>query len=49
MHTPQLLWASGIRPAPLGRYLTEHPLTFAVVAVREDLVPGYSGGGHDGP
>jgi pyranose oxidase len=41
-HTPQLLWASGIRPVPLGRYLTEHPLTFAVVAVREDLVPGYS-------
>jgi pyranose oxidase len=37
MHTPQLMWASGIRPAPLGRYLTEHPLTFAVVAVREDL------------
>jgi len=42
VHTPQLLWASGIRPAPLGRYLTEHPLTFAVVAVRDDLVPGYS-------
>jgi len=41
-HTPQLLWASGIRPEPLGRYLTEHPLTFAVVAVREDLAPGYS-------
>lgn len=42
LHTPQLLWASGIRPAPLGRYLTEHPLTFGVVAVREDLVPGYA-------
>jgi pyranose oxidase len=42
VHTPQLLWASGIRPAPLGRYLTEHPLTFAVVAVRPDLAPGYS-------
>jgi pyranose oxidase len=42
VHTPQLLWASGIRPAPLGRYLTEHPLTFAVVAVRDDLVPGYA-------
>jgi pyranose oxidase len=42
IHTPQLLWASGIRPAPLGRHLTEHPLTFAVVAVRDDLVPGYS-------
>jgi choline dehydrogenase-like flavoprotein len=45
MHTPQLLWASGIRPAALGRYLTEHPLTFAVVAVRADLVPGYTAGG----
>jgi len=45
VHTPQLLWASGIRSAPLGRYLTEHPLTFAVVAVREDLVPGYSAAG----
>ncbi|MFY9927990.1 MAG: GMC oxidoreductase [Streptosporangiaceae bacterium] len=42
IHTPQLLWASGIRPGPLGRYLTEHPLTMAVVAVRDDLVPGYS-------
>ena len=42
IHTPQLLWASGIRPAPLGRYLTEHPLTMAVIAVRDDLVPGYS-------
>ncbi len=49
VHTPQLLWASGIRPAPLGRYLTEHPLTFAVVAVRADLVPGYRAGGHAGP
>ena len=49
VHTPQLLWASGIRPAPLGRYLTEHPLTFAVVAVRADLVPGYSGGGRTAP
>jgi pyranose oxidase len=42
IHTPQLLWASGIRPEPLGRYLTEHPLTMAVIAVRDDLVPGYS-------
>ena len=42
VHTPQLLWASGIRPAPLGRYLTEHPLTFAVVAVRDDLAPANS-------
>jgi choline dehydrogenase-like flavoprotein len=49
MHTPQLLWASGIRPASLGRYLTEHPLTLAVVAVRDDLVPGYSVGSRSAP
>jgi C-glycoside oxidase len=39
LRTPQLLFASGIRPAALGRYLTEHPLTFAVVVVDPDLVP----------
>jgi hypothetical protein len=39
LRTPQLLWASGIRPAALGRYLTEHPLIFGVVAVREGVVP----------
>jgi choline dehydrogenase-like flavoprotein len=37
--TPQLLWASGIRPGALGRYLTEHPLVFGVVAVREGVLP----------
>jgi choline dehydrogenase-like flavoprotein len=46
IRTPQLLWASGIRPEALGRYLTEHPLVFGVVAVREGLMsapqtPGY--------
>jgi choline dehydrogenase-like flavoprotein len=49
MHTPQLLWASGIRPAALGRYLTEHPLTLAVVAVGADLVPGYTASGQTAP
>jgi choline dehydrogenase-like flavoprotein len=39
IRTPQLLWASGIRPAALGRYLTEHPLLFGVVAVREGVLP----------
>lgn len=24
LHTPQLLWASGIRPRPLGHYLNDH-------------------------
>jgi choline dehydrogenase-like flavoprotein len=39
LRTPQLLFASGIRPPALGRYLTEHPLTFAVVVVDPELVP----------
>jgi choline dehydrogenase-like flavoprotein len=39
LRTPQLLWASGIRPGGLGRYLTEHPLIFGVVALRDGVVP----------
>jgi len=39
IHTPQLLWASGIRPRALGHYLTEHPIVYAVVAARDDLAP----------
>jgi C-glycoside oxidase len=39
LRTPQLLHASGIRPPALGRYLTEHPFTFAVVVADPDLVP----------
>ncbi|WP_432543757.1 GMC oxidoreductase [Kineococcus sp. SYSU DK002] len=31
--TPQLLWASGIRPPALGRYLTEHPVVISTVAL----------------
>lgn len=31
--TPQLLWASGIRPAALGRYLTEHHVVISTVAL----------------
>jgi pyranose oxidase len=36
--TPQLLWNSGIRPPALGKYLTEHPMTFTQVVLRRDLV-----------
>jgi len=39
LRTPQLLWASGIRPPALGRHLTEHPLTFAVVRLDPEIVP----------
>jgi pyranose oxidase len=37
--TPQLLWASGIRPKALGRYLTEHPMSLAAVELDPDVVP----------
>jgi pyranose oxidase len=42
-HTPQLLWASGVRPPALGRYLTEHPLTFAIVVLDESIARASGG------
>ncbi len=37
--TPQLLWNSAIHELPaLGRYLTEHPMTFTQVVLRADVV-----------
>ncbi|HTQ90329.1 MAG TPA: GMC oxidoreductase [Streptosporangiaceae bacterium] len=34
LRTPQLLWASGIRPPALGRYLNDQPQVVAAVSVR---------------
>jgi pyranose oxidase len=31
--SPQLLWASGIRPRALGHFLTEHPVVISTVAL----------------
>ncbi|MEO8261657.1 MAG: GMC oxidoreductase [Pseudolysinimonas sp.] len=31
--SPQLLWASGVRPTALGHYLTEHPVVISTVAL----------------
>ena len=42
MRTPQLLWASGIRPKALGHYLTEHPVIFSVVALDGNKLGKYA-------
>ncbi|MGN7947130.1 GMC oxidoreductase [Microbacterium sp. 22215] len=34
--SPQLLWASGVRPAALGRYLTEHHVVISTVSLNGD-------------
>jgi pyranose oxidase len=38
IRTPQLLWASGIRPKALGHYLNEHPFIFTFVELDKELV-----------
>jgi pyranose oxidase len=43
LRTPQLLWASGIRPEALGHYLNEHPFIFCFVQLDEEVVKKYAG------
>jgi len=45
LRTPQLLWASGIRPAALGRYLNDQAQVVAAVSVKiPDARPGGGAG-----
>ncbi|MDP9936763.1 choline dehydrogenase-like flavoprotein [Paenarthrobacter nicotinovorans] len=37
LRTPQLLWASGIRPAALGKYLNDQPQIVSQLALRESV------------
>ena len=41
LRTPQLLWASGIRPAALGRYLNDQPQVIAAVRLDDELIGGH--------
>jgi choline dehydrogenase-like flavoprotein len=49
VRTPQLLWASGIRPPALGRYLNDHTQIIRGVRLDPQLVDRDGGGGtrHD--
>ena len=41
LRTPQLLWASGMRPTALGRYLNDQPQVIAAVRLVDELVAGH--------
>ncbi|MET1086114.1 MAG: GMC oxidoreductase [Arthrobacter sp.] len=40
--SPQLLWASGVRPQALGHYLTEHPVVISTVALDADKMERFA-------
>nr|WP_240895416.1 GMC oxidoreductase [Kineococcus siccus] len=40
LRTPQLLFASGVRPPALGRYLNDQPQVLTAVRLREDVLAG---------
>lgn len=47
LRTPQLLWASRIRPKALGRYLNEHPFIFTFVELKPELVQRQDAAAYD--
>lgn len=49
LRTPQLLWASGIRPRALGHYLNDHLWSFAAVALDERLISTNGSRGYRSP
>jgi choline dehydrogenase-like flavoprotein len=48
LRTPQLLWASGIRPDALGRHLNDQPQVIAAAHVPTDELPAAATGGRAG-
>jgi choline dehydrogenase-like flavoprotein len=47
LRTPQLLFASGVRPAALGRHLNEHPYVAAILELDEPGESGYKPGDYE--
>lgn len=45
LRTPQLLWASGIRPRALGHYLNDQPQTIHAVRLRAQLIERHAHAG----